>query len=57
MSLVFVVELMLAVILLQHVLGLLRCSSMSLNHKVSDSILCFVSRFDHGQDSWLLKLS
>ena len=57
MLLVLVVEAMLAVTLLQHVLGLLYCASVSLNHEVSDSILCFVSRFDHDQDSWLLKLS
>ena len=52
-----VVEVMLAVTLVQHVFGLLRCASVSLNHEVSDSVPCFVSRFDHGQDSWLLKLS
>ena len=46
-----VVEVMLAVILLQHVFGLLRCASMSPNHEVKNSVLCFVSRFDHGQDS------
>ena len=52
-----VVEVMLAVTLLQHVLGLLCCASMSLNHEVSYLVLCSVSRLDHGQDSWLLKLS
>ena len=52
-----VVEVMLAVILLQHVLGLLNCASVSLNHEVLDSVLCSVSRFDHDQDSWLLNLS
>ena len=52
-----VVEIMLAVTLLQHVLGLLRCASGCLNHEVSDLVLCFVSRFLHSQDSWLLKLS
>ena len=57
MLLVLVVEVILVVILLQHVLGLLRCASMSLNHEVSDLVLRFVSRFDHDQDSWLLKLS
>ena len=52
-----IVEVMLAVTLLQHVLGLLRCASVSPNHEVSSLVLRFVSRFDHGQDSWLLKLS
>ena len=52
-----VVEVMLAVTLLQHVLGLLHCASVSLNYEDSDLVLCFVSRFDHGQHSWLLKLS
>ena len=52
-----VVEVMLAVTILQHVLGLLRCAPTSLNHEVSDSILRSVLRFDHSQDSWLLKLS
>ena len=52
-----VVEVMLAVTLLQHVLGLLCCAFVSLNHEISDLVLRFVSRFDYGQDSWLLKLS
>ena len=52
-----VVEVMLAVTLLQYVLSLLRCASMSPNHKVLGLVLCFISRFDYGQDSWLLKLS
>ena len=56
MLLVLVIEVMLIVTLLQHVLGPLRCASVSLNREVSNSVF-FVSRFDHGQDSWLLKLS